>query len=69
MLHPVNPVRTDVLKERNASTIKVKRISEVGTTLAITRKSTLGRNVMSCYRDVEGATFLRNVCSYNCHTT
>jgi hypothetical protein len=36
MLHRVHHVRTDVLEERNASFIRVTRISELGTTLAVT---------------------------------
>jgi hypothetical protein len=36
MLHCVSLVRTDVSEERSASIIRVTRISELGTTLAVT---------------------------------
>jgi hypothetical protein len=50
-------VRTDVLEELSASMIRVTRIGELGTTLAVTAN------------DVDGvAKFLRNVGSYNGHT-
>jgi hypothetical protein len=42
MLHRVALVRTDVLEERSASFIRVTRIGELGTTLAVTsNQSTL----------------------------
>jgi hypothetical protein len=45
MLRRVALVRTDVSEERSASFIKVTRISELGTTLAVTsNRSTLRRN-------------------------
>jgi hypothetical protein len=51
MLHRVGLVRTDVSEERNASMIRVARIGELGTTLAVTsNRCTLRRN-----------TFLRSV--------
>jgi hypothetical protein len=37
MLRPVALVRTDVSEELSASFIKVTRIGEVGTTLAVTK--------------------------------
>jgi hypothetical protein len=46
MLHRVALVRFDVCEERIASIIRVTRISELGTTLAVaSRRSTL-RNVL-----------------------
>jgi hypothetical protein len=36
MLHRVTPVGTDVSEERSASIIRVTRIGELGTTLAVT---------------------------------
>jgi hypothetical protein len=36
LLHRVAPARTDVSEELNASFIKVTRIGELGTTLAVT---------------------------------
>jgi hypothetical protein len=45
MLHHVAFVRTDVSKERIASTIRVRRIGNLGTTLAvISNRSTLRGN-------------------------
>jgi hypothetical protein len=42
MLHRVALVRTDVLEEHSASIIKVTKIGELGTTLAVTsNRSTL----------------------------
>jgi hypothetical protein len=47
MLGRVAPVRTDVSKELSASTIRVTRIGELGTTLAVTsNRRTLRRNMM-----------------------
>jgi hypothetical protein len=47
MLHRVALVRTDVSEERSASIIKVTRICELGTTLAITsNRRTLPRNTI-----------------------
>jgi hypothetical protein len=41
-------VRTDVLEERIASLIRVTRIGELGTTLAVTgNRSTLERNTIA----------------------
>jgi hypothetical protein len=48
MLHRVALVRTDVSEERNASYIRVTRIGELGTTLAVTsNRRTLRRNAIS----------------------
>jgi hypothetical protein len=48
MLHHVAIVRTDVSKELNTSMIRVTRIGDLGTTLAITNnRSTLRRNTNS----------------------
>jgi hypothetical protein len=45
MLRRVDRVRTDVSEERSASIIKVTRIGELGTTLAVTNnRRTLRRN-------------------------
>jgi hypothetical protein len=45
MLRPVALVRTDVSEELSASTIRVTRIGELGTTLAVTsNRRTLRRN-------------------------
>jgi hypothetical protein len=38
MLHPVALVRTDVSEELSASIIRVARIGELGTTVAVTSK-------------------------------
>jgi hypothetical protein len=62
-------VRTDVSEERIASIIRVKRINELGTTLAINslildRGDTFLRNVGS----YKSAKFLRNVGSYKSRT-
>jgi hypothetical protein len=47
MLRLVALVRTDVSEERSASIIKVTRIGELGTTLAVTsNRCTLGRNTL-----------------------
>jgi hypothetical protein len=58
ILRRVALVRTDVSEELSASFIRVKRIGEIGTTLA----------VYSCHPDEGGARFLRNAGSYNSHT-
>jgi hypothetical protein len=57
MLRTVALVRTDVSEEPSASFIRVARIGELGTTLAVTsNRRTLRRK------------FLRNVGSYKSHT-
>jgi hypothetical protein len=71
MLHRVALVRTDVWEELSASFIRVTRISELETTLAVTsNRRMLRRNTKfadSCHPDVGGAKFLRNVGSYKSH--
>jgi hypothetical protein len=81
MLRHVALVRTDVSEELSASFIRVTRIRELGTTLAITgNRRTVRRNTWylhifprqpladSCHPDDTGVTFLRNVGSYKSHT-
>jgi hypothetical protein len=75
MLHRVALVRTDVQEELSNSFIRVTRIGELGTMLALTRnRRTLRRNTKctwftdSCHPDEGGAKFLRNVGSYKSHT-
>jgi hypothetical protein len=58
MLRRVALVRTDVSEELSASVIRVTRISELGTTLAVT----------SNRRTLRSAKFLRNVGYYKGHT-
>jgi hypothetical protein len=69
MLRHVVLVRTDVSEESSASIIKVTRIGELGTTLAVTSKrSLLLRDAIhSRHPDDGGAMFLRSVCSYMSH--
>jgi hypothetical protein len=57
MLRRVAIVRADVLEERSPSFIRVTRIGELGTTLAVTSN----RRTLS-------AKFLQNVGSYKSHT-
>jgi hypothetical protein len=57
MLRRVALVRTDVSEELSASFNRVRRIGELGTTLAVTSST-----------DEGGAKFLRNVSSYKSHT-
>jgi hypothetical protein len=62
MLRRVALVTTDVSEEPSASFIRVTRIGELGTTLAVTsNRRTLRRNTKG------GARFLRNVGSYKSH--
>jgi hypothetical protein len=69
MLRRVTLVRTDVSEELNASFIRVTRIGEIGTELAVaSNRRTLRRNTYSCHPDDGGAKFLRNVGSYKSHT-
>jgi hypothetical protein len=64
VLRRVALVRTDVSEELGASFIRVTRIGELGTTLAVTsNRRTLGRNT-KCHPDEGGAKFLRTVGSY-----
>jgi hypothetical protein len=59
MLHRVTLVRTDVSEERSASFIRVTRIGELGTKLAVaSNRLTLRRNTK----------FIRNVGFYKSHT-
>jgi hypothetical protein len=71
MLRRMTIVRTNVSEELSASFIKVTRIGELGTTLAVTsNRRTLRRNTKSwysCNRNEGGAKFLRNVGSYKSH--
>jgi hypothetical protein len=68
MLRRVALVRTDVSEDRSASFIRVTRIGELGTTLAVTsNRRTLQRNTKS-HPDEVGAKFLLNVCYYKSHT-
>jgi hypothetical protein len=82
-LRRVTLVRTDVSEELGASFIRVTRIGELGTTLAVTnnrrtflrsvRRLLVTANVVpsftdSCHPDGGGAKFLLNVGSYNSHT-
>jgi hypothetical protein len=74
MLRRVAFVRTDVLEKSRASIIRVTRIGELGTTLALTsNRRTLRRllvttNVVPITPINEGPRFLRNVGSYKSHT-
>jgi hypothetical protein len=63
MLRRITIVRTDVFEERRTTIIRVTRIGELGTTLAVTRN-----RLRLCHPDDGGSTFLRNVCSYKSHT-
>jgi hypothetical protein len=64
MLRRVALVRTDVSEEFSASIIRVKRIGELETALALTsNRRTLRRNT-----DDGGAKFIRNIGSYKTHT-
>jgi hypothetical protein len=47
MLRRVALVKTDVSEEPSASIIRVTRIGEVGTTLALTSKPTTSANIIS----------------------
>jgi hypothetical protein len=64
MLRRVALVRTDVSEELRASFIRMTRIGELGTTLAVTSN----RRTYSCHPDEVGAKFLRNAGSYKSHT-
>jgi hypothetical protein len=58
MLRRVTLVRTDASEELSASFIRVTRIGELETTLALTS------NRRTLHPDEGGAKFFRNVCSY-----
>jgi hypothetical protein len=76
-------VKTDVSEERSASIIRMTKIGELGTTLAVTSNLRIlflrsVRRVLvtaddpispSCHRDDGGAVVLRNVGSYRSHTS
>jgi hypothetical protein len=66
-LRRVALVRIDVSGELSASFIRVTRIDELGTTLAVTRNRRTQRK-SPCYPDEGGSKFLRNVGSYKSHT-
>jgi hypothetical protein len=74
MLRRVTLVRTDVSEELSVSFIRVTRIGELGTTLAVTsNRRTLRRFLRSvrtdsCHPDEGSAKFLRNVGSYMSRT-
>jgi hypothetical protein len=68
MLHRVALLRTDVSEELSASFIKVTRIGELGTKLAVTSNRHLALFLVSCHPDEGGAKFLQNVGSYKSHT-
>jgi hypothetical protein len=63
MLRRVAFVRTDVSEELSASFIRVTRIGELETMLAVTSS----RRTDSCHPDEGRAKFLRNVASYKSH--
>jgi hypothetical protein len=80
MLHRVTLVRTDVSGERIASIIRVTRIGELGTPLAVRRNSIFSQRASvasnrygssradSGHIDVGGTTFLKNIASYKGYT-
>jgi hypothetical protein len=68
MLRRVALVRADVPEELSVSIIRVTRIGELGTTLAVTSNRRTLRFTDSCHPDDRGAKFLRNVGSYKSHT-
>jgi hypothetical protein len=74
MWHRVGLVRTDVSEEFIVSIIRVTRIGELGTTLAVTsNRNTLRRNnvpgsLILVILMIRGDTFPRNVGSYKSHT-
>jgi hypothetical protein len=61
MLRHVALVRTDVSEELSSSFIRVTRIGELGTTLAVTSNR--------CHSNEGSSKFLRNVGFYKSHTT
>jgi hypothetical protein len=64
MLRRVALVRTDVSEELSASFIRLTRICELGTTLAVTSNRRTLRRTDSCHPGEGGAKLLRNVGSY-----
>jgi hypothetical protein len=71
MLRLMALVRTDISEELRASFIRVTRIGELGTTLAVTsNRRKLRRNTTdSCHPDEGGVKFRPNVGSYKSHTS
>jgi hypothetical protein len=69
MLRRVDIIRTDVSEELSASFMRVTRIGELGTTLAVTSNQRMLRFTDSCHPYEGGAKFLRNVSSYKSHTS
>jgi hypothetical protein len=67
MLRHVALVRTEISEELRTSFIRVTRICELGTTLAVTSNRRRLRNISSCNSDERGAKFLRNFGSYKSH--
>jgi hypothetical protein len=79
MLRRVALVRIDVSEEFRASSIRVIRFGELGTTLAVTSNrrtprrnnkitaSVIPSSTDSCHPDEGGAKFLRNVGYYKSH--
>jgi hypothetical protein len=57
MLRRVALVRTDISEERIASIIKVTRIGELGTTLAVTSNGRMLRSASSCFATAESHNF------------
>jgi hypothetical protein len=67
MLHCVALVRTDVSEELRVSIIRVTRIGELGTTLAVTSNRRMLRRNTKCHPDDGDANFLQNLGSYKSH--
>jgi hypothetical protein len=67
ILRRVAIVRTDVSEELSATFIRVTRIGELGTTLAITSNRRMLRR-KTIYPDEGGSKFLQKVGSYKSHT-
>jgi hypothetical protein len=65
MFRHVALVSTEVSEELSASFIRVTRIGELGTTLAVTSNRHM---LTTTHPDEGGAKFLRNVGSYKSHT-
>jgi hypothetical protein len=67
MLRRVTLVRTEVSEELSTSFIRLTRIGELGTTVAVTsNRRTLRRNFFTLMK--KGAKLLRNVSSYKSYT-
>jgi hypothetical protein len=65
---PCGSVRTDVSEEFSASFIRVRKIGELGTTLAVTRNRPRLRRNTKCHPDDGCSKFLRIIGSYKSHT-